>query len=212
MRYKKISISIGVLCLFGCAFVLYTNLVILSYQKNISHLVSQISTSTAIMVFGGGISGDGEVSDMAITRMRAGVDLYKAGRADKLVITGDDGEFRANEMTPMLAYARSNGVPASAIVVDGHGYRTYESCYRGARFYGFKNVIAVSQRFHLPRIIFLCEHFGLHTVGFVADDNLPLSAQIKIEIREVLARVKNWIDVVVLPPKSPVNNTLRSEP
>jgi hypothetical protein len=137
---------------------------------------------------------------------------YKAGRAEKLVITGDDGEFRANEMTPMLAYARSKGVPASAIVVDGHGYRTYESCYRGARFYGFKNVIAVSQRFHLPRIIFLCEHFGLHTVGFVADDNLPLSVQIKIEIREVLARVKNWIDVVVLPPKSPVNNSLRSEP
>lgn len=209
MRYKKIIVSICVLFFLGSAFVLYTNFVILSYQKNISPLVSQISTSTAIVVFGGGISGDGGVSDMAITRMKAGVDLYKAGKADKLVITGDDGQFRANEMTPMLAYARNNGVPTSAIIVDGHGYRTYESCYRAARFYGFKNIIAVSQSFHLPRIIFLCEHFGLHAVGFIADDNLPFFVQIKIEIREILARVKNWFGVAVLPPKSPVDNVLR---
>lgn len=199
-KVLRISLFLG---FAGLVILWYANAVILSYNTNIFHSdvtnVANIPTSTTALIFGGGMKSPTEMSDMQYDRVLVGVDLYKLGKVQKLFLTGDDGAFRGDEISAMRALAVSEGVPAEDIVADPHGYRTYESCYREAQVYGVTSTIAISQSFHLPRIRYLCEHFGIKTIGVAADARQYDSWWVQ-NAREWLARLKAWWQVEITKP------------
>lgn len=196
--YSLTTIGGGVLLFIG-----FTNVWTLSYGSSVVRDPSMVPHRSVVIVFGGGVKPDGSPSAMAAARLDRGIELYKQNKAETILITGDDGLYRVDEMTGMRQYALDRGVEESDIILDGHGYRTYESCLRANAVYGVEEAIAVSQSFHLSRIIYLCDNFGVHVVGVPADDHLPLRAKIKNNAREILARVKNWIDAELIPPPPP---------
>lgn len=187
-----------VLLFISC--LIYTNLDILQ-ERAFVFLPDRVPSSSVGLIFGGGLNKDGSLNDMVADRVAAGVSLFRAGKVGQIMITGDDGKMHVDEVDAMREAAVALGVPVDKILVDRHGYRTYDSCYRGAKVYGITSVIAVSQFFHLPRIIFLCEHFGIATTGVASDFRDYGFDSFYMNVREMGARLKAWWEVRVTNPR-----------
>ena len=69
----------------------------------------------------------------------------------------------------MREYAISLGVPDQAIVLDYAGRRTYDTCYRARDIFGIKKAILVTQSFHLPRALYICNSLGIQANGVASD-------------------------------------------
>ncbi len=184
--------------LIGFILLVYANwFMIFHFGKLFSQ--EQVPTSTIALVFGGGMKTKTEMSDMQYDRVNVGAQLYHGGKIQKIMITGDDGALRGDEISAMKKQLLDWGVPQEAILIDPHGYRTYESCWREARLYGVTSTIVVSQSFHLPRIQYLCEHFGIQTIPVSADLRDYDSWWVGYT-REYLARLKAWWQVEITEP------------
>jgi len=169
---------------------------ITQYEKDLYRSVDHVPPAPVALIFGAGVKSDGTPTDALRDRIQTGVALYNAGKVRKLLMTGDNGSIYYDEVTAMKAYAMAQGVPEQDIVLDYAGFRTYDSCYRARDVFGLWNVIAVSQEFHLPRILYTCNNLGIRTKGFVADQHVYLHAG-AWEVREFLARYKAWLDVEI---------------
>lgn len=172
-------------------FAIYANFIIIQYNQGIYSSAENIQEMPVALVFGGGMMDNGDQTPMQYDRVEAGVELYKQGKVQKVMMTGDDGRRVASEVQAMKEQAIARGVPEGDIIVDPAGLRTYESCYRAKEIYGITHAIGVSQNFHLPRIIYFCYRQGINIIGYSADKR-NYDYQMKMEVREVLARVKGW--------------------
>ncbi len=181
------------------AFLIFANILILRRPHQVVSIADAPEAPVAL-VFGGGMKDATTMSDLQADRVKIGVELYKQGKVKKIMMTGDDGAYVSDEVDAMKKAALDAGVPAGDILVDPHGYRTYESCYREHFVYGLDSVIAISQNFHLARIGYLCDHFGLQTIGIAADLRGYGFDKYKMNIRELGARLKAWWQIVVTKP------------
>lgn len=198
-KNKKLVVVFGMLVFVGLAFLLFANYRILRYDTNIVNSIESVPTSTMVLVFGGGMKNATEMSDMQTDRVAVAIAGYQKGKFKKIMFTGDDGAFHDDEISAMKKYALEHGVRSDDILTDPHGYRTYESCYREAQIYGVTSTVAISQSFHLPRIRYLCEHFGIKVIGLSADVRDYHSLWVTY-IRESLARTKAWFDINLFKP------------
>ena len=147
-----------------------------------------------IMVLGCGISDAETPSPMLKDRLDAGIALYRAGAAPKILLTGDNGTERHNEIHVMLKYTLAAGVPAEDIFCDHAGFSTFDSAYRLKSIFDVDSVIVVTQSYHIYRALYLCEKLGINAVG-VASDQEKYSGQAMRELREVVARNKDFFKV-----------------
>ncbi len=163
----------------------------------------KLEMTQAIIVLGASVKPDGTPSDALQDRLDTGIDLYHKNLAPILFLTGDDGRFHVNEIQSMQNYVLAHGVPQSAIMTDGQGYRTYESCSRAVNIFNIKQAILVTQNFHLPRALYLCNKLGMDATGTSADKHTYVRI-IYFTTRDWLASFEAWIDVNVVKPKPPV--------
>jgi len=153
---------------------------------------------TAI-VFGAGYWPSGRLSDALADRMDTAIDLYKAGRVNKLLLTGDNRFVDYNEPARMAEYALAQGVPDDDLVLDYAGRRTYDSCYRARAIFGVERAVLVTQAFHLPRALYTCDRLGIPAVGVVADRHSYVYGD-WYRLRELLALARAWWDLNLLKP------------
>lgn len=139
---------------------------------------------------------NGKLSCLQKDRVDAGIDLYKAGKVEKLLMSGDNRSIYNNQTTRMMQYAIRHGVPAKDVAMDVAGRRTYDSVYRAKHTFGLNEYIVVSQRSHVDRTLFLSRHMGANAYGFASDRH----RNIKSEIREFPACAKAFLDVYLLHP------------
>ena len=144
-----------------------------------------------IMVLGCQVKADGSLSHMLEDRLKRGVALYKAGAAPKLLMSGDHGQVTYNEVAAMKQYAIDQGVPSEDIFMDHAGFSTYESVYRARDIFQVERIIIVTQEYHLYRALHIADSLGLESWG-VASDYRSYSGQSMRDIREILARVKDF--------------------
>ncbi|MBI5470514.1 YdcF family protein [Candidatus Kaiserbacteria bacterium] len=107
-------------------------------------------------------------SPILAERADAAIALYKMGRINKILVTGDNGTQAYDEVSPVRAYLIAAGVPASDIFLDKYGFDTYSSMYRARTVFGVSSLIIVTQDFHLPRSVYLARMFGIDASGLVA--------------------------------------------
>jgi vancomycin permeability regulator SanA len=155
------------------------------------------------MVLGASILPDGTPSDALRDRLLVGISLYKNKNVDRILLTGDDGAYHANEIVVMKRFAVAQGVPEADILIDGKGYRTYESCKHAAQSFKLKNILIVTQRFHMGRALYLCNRLGLNARG-VTSDLQTYQKGTYFWLRDLAASVEAWWDINVRPPTSPV--------
>ena len=97
-----------------------------------------------------------------IYRIDAAEQLYKAGKIEKILISGDDNSLDGvNETECMRDSLVARGIPTNAIILDGKGYRTISSVINANKVYGLKSFTIISQKFHNERAIYQAEHLGL---------------------------------------------------
>lgn len=121
------------------------------------------------LVFGAGYWEDGALSDILRDRLDAAIELYRTGKVEILLFSGDNRVVEYNEPARMREYARSQRVPDEAIVMDFAGRRTYDTCYRARDIFQVEEVILVTQRYHLSRALLTCDGLDVDAIGYVAD-------------------------------------------
>jgi len=132
-------------------------------------------------------------------RIDAAEQLYKRGKIEKILISGDENSLDGvNETECMKDSLVARGIPASDIILDGKGYRTLNSIINANKVYGLREFIIISQEFHNERAIYQAEHLGLDFEGIQAyNAEMPKSRRAFLTtIREYLARVKMFIDLI----------------
>lgn len=173
-----------------------------------TYLPEQVPSAPAALVLGAGLNRDGSPGVVLRDRVRTAVELYFDGRVHKLLMSGDNSTEFYNEPGAMQEYALSLGVPEEDIVLDYAGRRTYDSCYRAQTIFGLNRVIVVTQAFHLPRALFLCNAFQIDSVGVPADEaNYHLRYYTFWWVREILASINAYWDVYITQPKLILGNS-----
>ncbi len=138
------------------------------YARRVFTLEAAPARSVAI-IFGAGVWPDGRLSAVLEDRVYTAVQLYRAGKVGKLLMTGDNRTLDYNEPGHMRAYALALGVPDEDIVLDYAGRRTYDSCYRARAIFDVRDAILVTQAYHLDRALFTARNLGIDAVGVSAD-------------------------------------------
>ena len=152
------------------------------------------------IIFGAGLRRDGTPTAMLRDRVLTGAELYFSGKVEKLLMSGDNRFVDYNEPESMRQFALSLGVPDEAIVLDYAGRRTYDTCYRAKAIFGVEGALLVTQGFHLPRALFLCNMLGLETVGVEAIHCYWNGSPFVWDVREQFATVAAFLDLYVSNP------------
>lgn len=171
------------------------------YALNRIYEASDSPRKRVAIVFGAGLRRDGTPTAILQDRVETAADLYFAGKVEKILMSGDNRFENYNEPESMRQYALSLGVPSHAIALDYAGRRTYDTCYRARAIFGVDSALVVTQRFHLPRALFLCRALGLEAAGVEANKRHYRSESLLIwNVREQLATFSAFLDVFVSNP------------
>ena len=205
-KYLKIILSIvGIILLsliiLCVGFVLTINGIVIGKTKDkiISEEKAKSLTDVdCILVLGCGVKSNGEPSDMLEDRLLQGIELYNLKTAPKLLMSGDHGQPEYDEVNTMKKFAIQKGVPSTDIFMDHAGFSTYESIYRAKEIFGAEKVIIVTQKYHLYRALYIAEKLGIDAYG-VSSDYRKYIGQTPREIREILARNKDFFTLLVEP-------------
>lgn len=129
-------------------------------------------------------------------RINATIALYKARKIEFVLVSGDNGSIYYNEPNTIKKDLINGGIPEHVIFLDYAGFRTLDSMFRAKFVFGLDKVTVISQKFHNERAIYIAKQKGLKAIGFNAQD-ISTSQGLKVQIREYLARVKVFIDMVL---------------
>ena len=197
---KKLPLALkgaGILTLTLLALRAYTTA---KYRAQI-HPVDDAPAERVAIVFGAGLRRNGTPTSILYDRVATAAELYRQGKVEKLLLSGDNRFADHNEPGAMRQAALALGVPDTAIVLDYAGRRTYDTCYRAKEIFGVTRALLVTQNFHLPRALMICEGLGLEAAGVSADRRAYLKrAAIVWNIRELFATAAAWWDVHVTRP------------
>ncbi|MFT6383648.1 MAG: SanA protein [Bacteroidia bacterium] len=127
-------------------------------------------------------------------RITAAVELYKAGKIEYILISGDNGRESYDEPTLMREDLMAAGIPESAIYLDYAGFRTLDSVVRCKRIFGELDILVISQQFHNERAVYIARAKGMQAIGYNAQD-VNAKYGFKTRIREYLARTKMFLDL-----------------
>jgi len=197
------SLPLGCVALLA---VLLPRVVTGVYATNRIYPETKSPSERVAIIFGAGIRSDGTPTAMLRDRILTGADLYFSGRVEKLLMSGDNRFVNYNEPESMRQFALLAGVPDQAIVLDYAGRRTYDTCYRAKAIFGIKSAILVTQKFHLPRALFLCNMLGLKTVGVEASNCYWNGSPWVWDVREQFATIAAFLDLYVSNPSPVLGN------
>ena len=127
-------------------------------------------------------------------RITAAVELYKAGKIEYILISGDNGRESYDEPTLMKEDLMAAGIPESAIYLDYAGFRTLDSLVRCKIIFGELDILVISQQFHNERAVYIARAKGMQAIGYNAQD-INAKYGFKTRIREYLARTKMFLDL-----------------
>jgi SanA protein len=156
--------SLGALLLFGLP-----SLIAVGYAQPRLFTPENVPSERVAIVFGAGLQRSGIPSAILRDRVATAAHLYRTGKIDKILMSGDNRFVDYNEPGAMRDYAIRLGLPEKDIVLDYAGRRTYDTCYRARRIFDVRQAILVTQSFHLPRALMTCNALGVQSTGVPAD-------------------------------------------
>lgn len=173
-------------------FVLISNAKVLFASRDlVVNDLSGLRPAPAVIVLGAGVYGDDSLTPVFKERVDMAVAVYQAGLAEKILVSGDNGTYNYNEVSPAHLYLTQVGIPPEDIFLDYAGFDTYDTMYRARAIFGVESAIISTQEFHLPRALFIADALGIEAQGIYR----PQPKTNHYQLREVLARVKAVFDV-----------------
>jgi SanA protein len=196
-----------ILCLLVLCGLFLPKLVIMLFAAPRTFTVDDVPTERVAIVFGAGLLRDGSAGPVLRDRVETAAQLYQHGNVGKILMSGDNRFVNYNEPEAMRQYALDLGIPDSAIVLDYAGRRTYDTCYRASVIFKVDAAILVTQSFHLPRALFLCNSFGVESTGVEANNTyFRKVSRLYWNTRELFATTQAVWDVYVSKPLPVLGN------
>lgn len=199
-KVKRIFIVLITAVLLLVAAVFVPNFIVVKKTKNniiTAEAAKKLYDIDCAVVLGAGVR-DGKPTPMLKDRLLTGVELYKSGAAKKLIMSGDHGSDEYDEVNIMKSFAVERGVPDEDIFMDHAGFSTYETICRAREIFEADNIIIVSQEYHLYRALYIADSLDVKAVG-VSADLRTYKGQTKRDLREILARDKDFFKCIVKP-------------
>lgn len=195
---KKLIKYIFIILIIGLVLVVGIDLYVkLSTKNDIKNELEINNTFDCILILGAGVRGS-EPSPLLKERLDTGISLYKNKKALKIIMSGDHGKANYDEVNVMREYAISKGVLEEDIFMDHAGFSTYDSIYRANYIFEAKNILLVSQRYHLYRALYISRKLNIKSLGVDAKKSKMTGDGIR-SLREILARNKDFFKVIVKP-------------
>lgn len=167
---------------------------------------TKLSDIDCIIILGAGVWGD-KPSLILEDRLLEGIKLYQNNVSDKIIMSGDHGRESYDEVNIMKNYAIEKGIPSENIFMDHAGFSTYESIYRARDIFKAKKIVIVTQKYHLYRALYAANCLGLEAYGVGADPRQYSGATFR-ELREILARDKDFIKCIFKPKPTYLGDTI----
>ena len=194
-RFTLVFGALTVIALFMPRFIMGL------YAAPRTFSVDDAPSARVVIVFGAGLLRDGSAGPVLSDRMQTAVALYQADKVEKILVSGDNRFVEYNEPEAGRQYALEHGVPDEDIVLDYAGRRTYDTCYRARHIFGVDEAILVTQEFHMPRALTLCNWFGVDSVGVEAANRYFLKrSRLWWNIRETFAVFQSAWDLLIAKP------------
>lgn len=206
---KKVIICMFILVVIIIILVLGINIfVVTSTSKKIisEETAKKMDNIDCILILGAGVWGD-KPSHMLEDRLNEGIDLYQSGVANKIIMSGDHGSEGYDEVNIMKKYAIEKGVPSEDIFMDHAGFSSYDSMYRAKEIFKVKKMIVVTQKYHMYRALYIANRLGIEAYG-VASNPREYAGQSVREIREILARDKDFVKCIFKPESQFLGETI----
>ncbi|WP_294285901.1 ElyC/SanA/YdcF family protein [uncultured Chryseobacterium sp.] len=181
----------------GILFIAWANYSMKRNTENyISYLIADLpDTKTGLLLGTSKNLDNGQPNAYFLHRIRAAADLFKSGKIQYLIVSGDNSRKDYNEPEDMQQALIRYGVPEDRIFRDFAGFRTLDSVVRAKEIFGQKKLIIVSQKFHNERAVFLAREHGMEAYGYNAPD-VNKYAGFKTNVREYLAKTKAYLDLM----------------
>lgn len=206
---KRIVISMIVIILVILVALLGINFFVIAKTKNkilTEEQAKALEDVDCILVLGAGIWGENP-SPMLEDRLLQGIELYKDGISHKIIMSGDHGEENYDEVNVMKRFAIERDVKSEDIFMDHAGFSTYDSMYRAKDVFEAKKIVIVTQKYHMYRALYVAEQLGLEAYG-VNSDPRTYAGQTMRDLREVLARDKDWFKCIIKPKPTYLGDTI----
>lgn len=127
-------------------------------------------------------------------RIRAAAQLFRAGKVQYLVVSGDNHVRGYDEPQDMKDCLIAAGIPAERVYCDYAGFRTLDSIVRVREIFGQTSITVISQEFHNQRAICIARHRGVDAIGFNAAE-VDAYDSFKTKCREAMARANMLLDL-----------------
>ena len=199
MSKRKVITVVLLLLLVVSFFIIGCNVIVVTTTRervfsdpaSLPHHQAALVPGTSNRVVGGA------PNPFFIYRMDKAAQLYRNGKVERFILSGDNRTPFYDEPGMMLEALVSRGIPKAIIVLDTAGLRTLDSIIRSREVFGMESLIIVTQPFHAYRALFLCDHFGIPAVAFAAREPGERFGW-QVYVREYLARAKAVLDVYLL--------------
>ena len=206
---KILIIIILILCALIGIMMLSINFYVVNKTKSkivTEKQAKELENVDCILVLGAGIWGD-KPSPMLEDRLLQGITLYNNQTSSKIIMSGDHVKEAYDEVNVMKDFAIEKGVKSEDIFMDHAGFSTYDSVYRAKEIFKAQKIIIVTQKYHLHRALYVAEKLGIEAYG-VASDPREYRGQVVRELREVLARDKDFFKCIIKPEPTYLGDTI----
>ncbi len=206
---KRILIIGAIMILVILIIVLGINFFVVGSTKSrilTEEQAKELTDVDCILVLGAGIWGNSP-SPMLEDRLLQSISLYQVGVSNKIIMSGDHGKPEYDEVNVMKKFAIDRKVNSEDIFMDHAGFSTYDSIYRAKDIFKAKKIIIVTQKYHMYRALYIAKQLGIEAYG-VNSDPREYAGQSVRELREILARDKDWVKCITKPEPTYLGDTI----
>lgn len=199
--FTRKRIKAGLISFFVIGVIFVASILLINSHINtignryIVTKIENIKSSYTVLVPGAYVYSNGVLSDVLEDRVLSALRLYKLKKVKRFLLSGDHGKVTYDEVNNMRRFLLKRGVKDVDIFTDHAGFNTYSSIVRAKKVFKVKSLIIVTQKYHLPRALYIARSIGLDAYGYPADRR-EYPAMKYYKLREVLAKVKAYINVL----------------
>lgn len=195
-RAVRVTLAVAVL---GAVLLAVANLVVVArVHGRATDDVAHVRHAQVAIVPGALVDPSGRMSAMLRDRVDGAVALYRAGKVDRILVSGDHGRLGYDETDTMRDAVVRAGVPGRAVFTDYAGFDTWSTMARARRIFGVRSAVVVTQGFHMARALDLGGAAGLDVHGLRVGGAYGAQGR-RSTLREVVARAKGLEQATLRP-------------